>query len=230
MNARVLAAEFLGTALLVATVVGSGVMAARLADGNVALALLGNTLATAAMLFVLITVLAPVSGAHLNPAVTLVALLQGRMTPATAAAMATVQIAGAWGGTLLAHAMFTLPLLQMGTTARSGAGIWLSEAVATFFLLLTILGTARRADIVTAAAVALAIGAGYWFTASTSFANPAVTVARSLSDTFAGIAPGDVPAFVAAQAAGALGALGAWRWFDRGPGPTKPSAGRDAMI
>ncbi len=230
MNARVLAAEFLGTALLVATVVGSGVMAARLADGNVALALLGNTLATAAMLFVLITVLAPVSGAHLNPAVTLVALLHGRMTPATAAAMATVQIAGAWGGTLLAHAMFTLPLLQMGTTARSGAGIWLSEAVATFFLLLTILGTARRADIVTAAAVALAIGAGYWFTASTSFANPAVTVARSLSDTFAGIAPGDVPAFVAAQAAGALGALGAWRWFDRGPGPTKPSAGRDAMI
>ena len=230
MNARVLAAEFLGTALLVATVVGSGVMAARLADGNVALALLGNTLATAAMLFVLITVLAPVSGAHLNPAVTLVALLQGRMTPATAAAMATVQIAGAWGGTLLAHAMFTLPLLQTGTTARSGAGIWLSEAVATFFLLLTILGTARRADIVTAAAVALAIGAGYWFTASTSFANPAVTVARSLSDTFAGIAPGDVPAFVAAQAAGALGALGAWRWFDRGPGPTKPSAGRDAMI
>ncbi len=216
MNARVLAAEFLGTALLVATVVGSGVMAARLADGNVALALLGNTVATAAVLFVLITVLAPVSGAHLNPAVTLVALLQGRMTPATAAAMATVQIAGAWGGTLLAHAMFTLPLLQTGTTARSGAGIWLSEAVATFFLLLTILGTARRADIVTAAAVALAIGAGYWFTASTSFANPAVTVARSLSDTFAGIAPGDVPAFVAAQAAGALGALGLWRWLDRG--------------
>lgn len=212
MNARVLAAEFLGTALLVAAVVGSGVMAASLASGNTAVALLGNTLATAAALFVLITVLGPVSGAHLNPVVTLVALLQGRVAAVPAAAMVAVQMGGAWGGTLLAHAMFTLPLVQAGTTARAGAGLWLSEVVATFFLLLAILGTGRK-PASTAATVALAIGAGYWFTASTSFANPAVTLARSLSDTFAGIAPADVPAFVAAQIAGALGALGAWTWL-----------------
>ena len=208
--ARPLAAEALGTALLVATVVGSGVMAANLADGNDAIALLGNTLATAAALYVLITVLGPVSGAHFNPVVTLVAAVERTIGWHHAAAYVAAQALGAIAGSLVAHAMFALPLLQLATTARTGAGQWLSEAVATFFLLLALLGTRQR-PATTAAAVALAIAAGYWFTASTSFANPAVTVARALSDTFAGIAPGGVPAFIAAQIVGALACLAVWR-------------------
>ena len=198
-----LAAEAGGTALLVATVVGSGIMAETLAGGNVALALLGNTLATGAMLYVLITALGPVSGAHFNPVVSGVFAARREITWATAGAFTLAQVLGAIAGTLLAHAMFDESLIQISEHARHGAGIWLSEGVATFALILAILGTLRARPEAVPVAVALVIVAGYWFTASTSFANPAVTVGRALSDTFAGIAPADMPMFVAAQVAGA---------------------------
>jgi glycerol uptake facilitator-like aquaporin len=199
-----LAAETVGTALLLAAVVGSGIMAERLTS-DVALALLCNTLATGAILFVLIAVLAPVSGAHFNPAVTLVMLLGRRITLHHAAAYMIAQIAGAMLGVFLAHAMFGETIFALGIKARSGAGQWLSEAVAAFGLVLTIFGLeSRRSEITTAAAVALFIVAAYWFTASTSFANPAVTLARSLTPSFAGILPSDAPAFVAAQFLGAF--------------------------
>ena len=201
---RRLVAEALGTLLLVATVVGSGIMAERLAGGNMAVALLGNTLATGAILFVLITALGPVSGAHFNPAVTLVFALRRNLGWGTAAGFVLVQILGAIGGTMLAHAMFEVPLIQVSTHARSGPAQWLSEAVATFALVFTILATLRARPDAVALAVALVIVAGYWFTASTSFANPAVTIARSLTDSFSGIAPNDVAAFILAQIAGAL--------------------------
>jgi glycerol uptake facilitator-like aquaporin len=204
--ARQLFAEALGTGLLVATVVGSGIMAETLAGGNLAVALLGNALATGAILFVLITVLGPVSGAHLNPVVSAVFALRREIGWGTALAFVAVQFAGGIGGTLLAHAMFEQSLVQLATHARTGAGQWLAEGVATFVLVLTILGTLRARPEAVPVAVALAIVAGYWFTASTSFANPAVTLARSLSDSFAGIAPPGVPAFVAAQFAGGLAA------------------------
>jgi len=196
---RMLAAEALGTLLLVATVVGSGIMAERLADGNDAIALLGNTLATGAILYVLITALGPISGAHFNPAVSAVFALRREITPATALAYAAVQITGGSGGTLLAHAMFAEPLIQFSTHTRTGGAQWLSEAVATFALVFTILMTLHARPKAMPIAVALVITAGYWFTASTSFANPAVTIARSLTDSFSGIAPNDALPFIAAQ-------------------------------
>jgi glycerol uptake facilitator-like aquaporin len=201
--AQRLAAEALGTALLVATVVGSGIMAQSLAGGNDAVALLGNTLATGAILFVLITALGPVSGAHLNPAVSAVFALRREIGWGTAAAFMLAQVAGGVSGTVLAHAMFEQPLLQFSAHVRTGIGQWLSEAVATFALLLAILGTLRARPEAVPVSVSMVIVAGYWFTASTSFANPAVTVARTLSDTFSGISPGDAPAFIASQFAGA---------------------------
>lgn len=205
--ARRLAAEGVGAFFLFACVIGSGIMAANLSDGNDAIALLGNTAATAAMLFVLITVLGPISGAHMNPAVSLVAALQGALSKRDLAAYVAAQlvcgILGAWA----AHLMFDLPTLQLSVKARHGLGQWAGEGIATFGLILTILGTVRHRPAWVPATVALYIAAAYWFTSSTSFANPAITVARSLSDTFAGIAPADVPFFVAAQLVGALAAL-----------------------
>ncbi|MBC2666603.1 aquaporin family protein [Novosphingobium flavum] len=206
---RRLAAELIGTALLVATVVGSGIMAETLAAGNVAVALLGNTIATGAILYVLITVLGPVSGAHFNPAVSVVFALRREIGWGRVGGYAAAQVVGGIAGTLLAHAMFGEALFQLSLHARSGGAQWLSEGVATFALVFTILGALHHRSENVPVAVALVIVAGYWFTASTSFANPAVTIARALSNTFAGIAPGDVPAFILAQFAGALAALGA---------------------
>lgn len=206
MRRRALLAEVLGSLLLFATVIGSGVMAERLAGGNVAIALLGNTLATGAILFVLITIFGPVSGAHLNPAVTMVMRLRGHLTTRMAIAYVVAQLAGGILGVWLAHAMFDVPIIELSTKARGGVGQLIGEGVATFGLLLTILGTTQVRPMAVAASVALYITAAYWFTSSTSFANPAITVARSLSDTFAGIAPACVPAFIAAQIVGALAA------------------------
>jgi len=202
-----LAAEFLGTLLLLAIVVGSGIMGQRLAAGNVAVALLANAAATAAGLYVLIELLGPVSGAHFNPAVTLALRVQGRRFPAPWPYYLVAQAIGAVLGVWLAHAMFELPLWQPGTHARSGGAQALSEAVATFGLLLTILLGARFRPAALPALVASWIFAAYWFTASTSFANPAVTLARSLTQTFAGIRPQDVGGFVVAQILGMLAAL-----------------------
>ena len=208
------ASEFLGTAFLLAAVVGSGIMAQRLSGGNVALALLCNTLATGAILTVIILVFGPLSGAHFNPAVSVAFALRGELPWRTTAIYIAVQVLGAIVGVWLAHLMFELPVWQLSTNVRSGTGQWLAEAVATFGLLLTIFGLAR-----TPAAVPYAVGlyitAAYWFTASTSFANPAVTIARSLSDTFAGIAPSGAPAFIAAQFAGMALALVTARWLWR---------------
>lgn len=206
--ARRLLAEVLGSALLAGCVIGSGVLAARLADGNDAVALLGNTIATAAMLFVLITTLGPVSGAHFNPAVTLVMTLRGETPIAVAPFYVALQIIGCVLGAWLAHAMFELPVMQIATTVRAGPAQALSEGVATFALVFAILGALRWKPDAVPATVALVITAGYWWTASTSFANPAITVARALSDTFAGVRPADAPAFIAAQCVGALVAAG----------------------
>lgn len=208
---RRLAAEGLATFFLFACVIGSGIMAENLAGGNEAIALLGNTAATAAMLFVLITVFGPISGAHLNPAVSLVVALRGELAGRDFAAYVAVQLACGVLGAWAAHLMFDLPTLQLSVKARTGLGQSMGEAVATFGLVLTILGTVRHRAAWVPATVALYIAAAYWFTSSTSFANPAITVARSLSDTFAGIAPADVPAFVAAQLLGAVGAAGVAR-------------------
>jgi glycerol uptake facilitator-like aquaporin len=206
-------AEGLGTGLLVATVVGSGIMAAKLAGGNVALALLGNTLPTGAILVVLIFALAPISGAHFNPAVSMVVALSGGLPWRDLAPYVAVQVIGACLGTVAAHGMFELPLLQTGVTMRSGGAQWFAEFVATFGLLVTILAVVRfRIDAIPMA-VGLYITAAYWFTASTSFANPAVTIARGFTATFAGIAPLNVPMFVVAQLAGALAALALMRWL-----------------
>ena len=206
--ARRLAAEGIGAFFLFACVIGSGIMAEGLAGGNVAVALLGNTAATGAILFVLITMLGPISGAHMNPAVSLVAAARAELAWSDAAAYVGAQLACGILGAWAAHAMFDLPLLQFSDKARTGAGQWLGEAIATFGLILTILGTVRHRPAWVPASVALYITAAYWFTSSTSFANPAITVARSLSDSFAGIAPGDVPMFIAAQLVGA--GLAAW--------------------
>jgi len=200
---RRLLAEALGTALLVATVVGSGIMAERLAGGNQAVALLGNTIPTGAILVVLITILAPVSGAHFNPAVTLVFASRREMPWREVLPYIVAQCLGGIAGTVIAHLMFDLAPLMIGTTARSGPSQWLAEAVATFTLLLTILGGLRYAPAAIPWLVGLTITAAYWFTASTSFANPAVTLARGFTTTFAGIAINHVPAFVAAQLVGA---------------------------
>jgi glycerol uptake facilitator-like aquaporin len=211
---RRLAAEGLGSFFLFATVIGSGIMAERFSGGNIAVALLANTLATGAILFVLITMLGPISGAHMNPAVSLVAASRRELTWPDAAAYIAAQIAFGILGAFAAHAMFDLPILQLSTKMRTGPGQWLGEAIATFGLILTILGTARHRREWVAPAVALYITAAYWFTSSTSFANPAITVARCLSDTFAGIAPSDAPMFIAAQLVGAgLAALLARRLF-----------------
>ena len=215
---RRLLAEALGSAMLFATVIGSGIMAEQLAGGNVAIALLGNTLATAAMLFVLITMLGPVSGAHLNPAVTLVFALRHDLCWRDAALYAVAQLAGGLLGAAIAHAMFDLPILEIGTKVRSSPGQWLGEAVATFALVLTILGTIRHRPNWVPLAVAAVITAGYWFTSSTSFANPAITLARSLTDSFSGIRPIDAPGFIIAQIFGALAAAACARWlFDPAP-------------
>lgn len=208
MVIRRLAAEALGTALLLATVVGSGIMAERLAGGNIAIALLGNTLPTGAILVVLIQVLGPVSGAHFNPVVTGVMMARGELAPSVAVGYVAAQVAGAWLGVLAAHGMFDLALMQVSTTMRSSPALWFAEAVATFGLLLTILGSiASRKTEQLPWLVGLYITAAYWFTASTSFANPAVTIARGFTDTFAGIAPAGIPGFVAAQVVGAAVAV-----------------------
>jgi len=200
------AAEALGTGLLVATVVGSGIMAESLTQ-DVALALLGNTLPTGAILVVLITIFGPISGAHFNPAVTLAFLLRSEITVGLAVAYCAVQIAGGILGTLMAHAMFEQALFQVSTTERSGVGQWLAEGVATFGLVTTILlGLRARPDAIPWL-VGLYITAAYWFTASTSFANPAVAIARSLTDTFSGIRPWDMPLFIVAQLIGAVVAV-----------------------
>lgn len=211
--ARRLTAEVLGTALLVTAVVGSGIMADRLTD-DIALALLANTIATGAALIALITIFAPISGAHFNPVVTLVMALRRDLPAALAIAYIAAQCAGGIIGTWAAHAMFDLPILQLSTTIRTGSAQWLAEAIATFGLILAIFGAINaRANV--AIIVAAYITAAYWFTASTSFANPAVALARSLTDTFAGIRPTDLPGFVMAQIAGALFAMALAEWLFR---------------
>ena len=204
--ARRIAAEGIGSFFLFATVIGSGIMAERLSAGNDAVALLGNTLATGAMLFVLITMLGPISGAHMNPAVSLVAASRGELAWSDAPPYIGAQLAFGVLGAWAAHLMFDLPLLQLSAKGRTGLGQWAGEFVATFGLILTILGTVRHRREWVPASVALYITAAYWFTSSTSFANPAITVARSLSDTFAGIAPFHVPLFIVAQLLGAAAA------------------------
>ena len=199
---RRLIAEGLGSAFLLATVIGSGVMGAKLAGGNIALALLGNTLATGAMLAVLILMFGPVSGAHFNPAVTLAMAVRGKLPWGDVVRYALAQLIGALIGVWVAHAMFDLPIIQMSTTLRTGMGQWFAEFVATFGLLLTIFGCVARAREAVPYAVGLYITAAYWFTASTSFANPTVSIARAFSDTFAGISPGSVLPFILAQLIG----------------------------
>jgi glycerol uptake facilitator-like aquaporin len=213
---RRLAAEALGTALLLAIVIGSGIMGERLAGGNAAIALLGNTLATGAGLVVLIAVFGPISGAHFNPAVTAVFALRREIAVPLALAYVAAQVSGAALGVFAAHAMFAEPIQQISTKLRDGPAQACSEAVATFGLIATILGTLRFRPDFTPMAVGLYITSAYWFTASTSFANPAVTLARSLSDTFAGIAPHSAPAFIAAQFGGAIAALLTFGWLLEG--------------
>ena len=213
--ARRLLAEAVGTTALLATVVGSGIMGTQLAAGNDAIALLANAAATAGLLYVAIVVLGPLSGAHFNPAVTLAMRLRGELDTRTTLAYIGVQCVAAIAGVVLAHAMFDLPLLQPGTHARTGAAQWLSEAVATCGLLLTILLGLRARPAAIPALVAAYIFAAYWFTASTSFANPAVTLARALTQTFAGIRPADAPGFIVAQLAGTALALLLAAWLER---------------
>jgi glycerol uptake facilitator-like aquaporin len=210
---RRLAAEALGTAILVATVVGSGIMAAKLAGGNTAVALLGNTIPTGAILVVLVTILGPLSGAHFNPVVSLVMALRRTLPWAELGPYVMVQVAGGIAGAVLANVMFDLAPIQISTTARGGVGQWVSEVVATITLLGAILGGLRYAPQAIPWLVGLTITAAYWFTASTSFANPAVTIARMFSDTFAGIAPASASAFVFAQVFGALLGLTLWNWL-----------------
>jgi glycerol uptake facilitator-like aquaporin len=199
---RALIAEGLGSLLLAAAVIGSGIMAERLAGGNLAIALLANTAATVAALATLIALFAPISGAHFNPAVSIIEALRGRLPIPAAASYIVIQIAGCCLGTLLAHAMFEMPLIQTSVHLRTGPAQWLSECVATAGLILVVTGCSNPNE--AAWRVAAWIGAAYWFTASTSFANPAITIARSLTDTFAGVAPAHVLAFIASQLVGAL--------------------------
>jgi glycerol uptake facilitator-like aquaporin len=208
-------AEWLGTAFLLAAVVGSGIMAAKLAGGNGALALLCNTLPTGAILAVLIITFGPISGAHFNPAVSLAFALRGELQPALTLVYIGAQVLGGIVGVWAAHLMFELPLWQFSATVRTGPGQWLAEGIATFGLVLTILGCVARTPSAAPYAVGLYITAAYWFTASTSFANPAVTIARSLSNTFAGIAPRGVVFFIVAQLAGMLAAVAGARWLWR---------------
>jgi glycerol uptake facilitator-like aquaporin len=208
-----LAAECLGTALLVTTVVGSGIMGEKLSGGNVALALLGNTLPTGAILVVLILALGPISGAHFNPAVSLVMGLRKEHPWREFLPYAAVQIVGGCIGTLVAHGMFELPLFEFAIKARTGPAQWFAEFIATFGLIVTILAVSRFKSEAIPVAVGLYITVAYWFTASTSFANPAVTIARALTNSFSGIAPTDVPMFIVAQLAGALAGLALMNWF-----------------
>ncbi len=212
---RQVAAEAVGTALLLAVVVGSGIMAERLAGGNVAIALLANALATGAGLVALVLTFGPISGSHLNPVVTLAMAIRGVLPWQRVAGYVLAQCFGAVAGVLLAHAMFDLDLIQTSTHVRHGAGQWVSEAVATFGLLTVIFGSSRNGAQFTPFAVAAYITAAYWFTASTSFANPAVTIARSLTDTFAGIRPADVWAFIGMQIVGAGAATALFAWLCR---------------
>ena len=214
---RRLTAEALGTALLVATVVGSGIMAETLTR-DVALALLGNTLPTGAILVVLITIFGPISGAHFNPAVTLIFALKREQAPREAQSYMAVQVAGGIAGTVMAHAMFALPLLDASLRVRSGGAQWLAEAVAAFGLVATILAGIKFNRPAVPWLVGLYITAAYWFTASTSFANPAVAIARSLTNTFSGIRPIDLPGFIAAELVGALAGLMLMGWLLRGGG------------
>jgi glycerol uptake facilitator-like aquaporin len=214
--ARRLVAEALGTAFLLMAVVGSGVMAERLSGGNLALALLANTIASGAALVVLISILGPISGAHFNPAVTLFFALRREIRPATGTAYVMVQIAGGIAGVYVVHAMFGMALMEVSAKLRDGPGQALSEFVATFGLLATIVGSVRFSPALTPALVGLYITAAYWFTASTSFANPAVTIARSLTNSFAGIAPASAPAFVAAQFAAVLAGYFLFGWLFQG--------------
>jgi glycerol uptake facilitator-like aquaporin len=223
---RRLTAEFLGTAFLVAAVVGSGIMAERLANGNIALALLANTIATGAALVALILTFGPISGAHLNPAVTLADAIESGLSWGQASQYVLVQILGGVVGSVAAHLMFGLPAVFLSHHTRRGAAQFLSECVATFGLLSVIWGCSRMRSNVVPFAVAAYITSAYWFTASTSFANPAVTIARSLSDTFAGIRPADVPLFVIAQLAGAVGATVLFRWLL----PGLPSAAKEILV
>ncbi len=222
---RRLLAEALGTAFLLTTVVGSGIMAERLAEGNIALALLGNTLPTGAILVVLIIIFGPISGAHFNPVVSLAFALRNELAWSELAPYVVIQILGGIVGVFAAHAMFDLPILQLSLHVRSGAAQWFAEVVATFGLLLTIFGCVARAPQSVAYAVGLYITAAYWFTASTSFANPAVTIARALSNTFAGIAPASVPGFVIAQVLGmSLAVVAVRKLWSKKPVRTPQSA------
>jgi len=223
---RRLTAEFFGTLLLVATVVGSGIMAERLANGNVALALLANTIATGATLVALILTFGPISGAHFNPVVSVADALEGGLPLSETLVYVLAQIAGGIGGTLLAHIMFSLPYVSLSRHVRSGPSQFVSEVAATFGLLCVIWGCSRSRSNVVPFAVGSYITAAYWFTASTSFANPAVTIARGLSDTFAGIRPIDVPLFIAAQFAGGIAATLLFRWLV----PTLPSTAKDVLV
>ena len=217
---RRLVGEAIGTALLRAAVIGSGIMGETLSAGNDAIALLGNTIATGAMLAVLIIIFGPVSGAHFNPAVTLSFLIRKKITPPQAACYIVTQIIAGILGMLAAHAMFDLPLAQLSTNERSGFGQYLAETIATFGLVATILGCVRFRPDVTGYAVGLYITAGYWFTSSTSFANPAVTIARTFTNTFSGIALNDVPAFIVAQLIGAVLATILFGWLLGKENPT----------
>jgi glycerol uptake facilitator-like aquaporin len=210
---RALVSEWLGTMFLLAAVIGSGIMAENLAAGNMAIALLGNTIPTGAILVVLITILGPISGAHLNPAVTIAFLLRGEILPWRAVAYVVVQVVGGICGAVLAHLMFELPLVQESSKLRTGLAQWISEFVATFGLLATIFGTLRWRAKAVPMMVGLYITAAYWFTASTSFANPAVTIARSFTNTFSGIFPGHALGFIVAQLAAAVIGTYALRWL-----------------
>ena len=212
-SGRIYAAEALGTAVLLATVVGSGIMGEQLSGGNIAIALLGNTIPTGAILVVLITILGPISGAHFNPVVSLAMCLTGRMPWVKFLPFILCQVAGAVIGVWIAHAMFDLSILQFSTKMRWGTGQWIAEAVATFGLLVTIFGGLRYNSAAIPVSVGLYITAAYWFTASTSFANPAVTIARSLSNTFAGIAPVAVLPFIVAQILGMIAGVTVCRWL-----------------
>ena len=224
--ARRLVAEFLGTAFLVAAVIGSGIMAQRLAGGNVALALLANTLATGAALVAIILTFGPISGAHLNPVVSVADALEGGLSWAETFAYILAQLFGGIGGAMLAHVMFSLPIVALSHNIRSGSAQFVSEFTATFGLLSVIWGCSRSRSNVIPFAVSSYITAAYWFTASTSFANPAVTIARALSDTFAGIRPIDVPLFIAAQFAGGIAATLLFRWLI----PSLPSVAKDVLV
>jgi glycerol uptake facilitator-like aquaporin len=217
LNARALAGEFIGSAVLAATVIGSGIAAQNLSGGNVAIALLANAVATGCILYVITSLFAPLSGAHFNPAVSIAFALRGELPWRLCAAYAVFQIAGTIAGAWLAHAMFDLPILQVSETVRSSIGIALGEVVAAFGLVVTIFGLKDKNAPLIPAAVALYITSAYWFTSSTSFANPAITIARSLSDTFAGIAPASVPVFIVCQLAGMFAAVALAAWLFKPP-------------